>query len=40
LQTGAAAALAGGIVGGENARAQGQENLLNLGGQLAGFFGG
>ena len=38
LLTGAAAAQAGGIVGAENARSQGQENLLNLGGQIAGFF--
>ena len=40
LLTGAAAAQAGGIVGAENARGAGQENLLNLGGQIAGFFGG
>lgn len=38
LLTGAAAAQAGGIVGAENARGAGQENLLNLGGQIAGFF--
>ena len=40
LLTGAAAAQAGGLIGAENARVQGQENLFNLGGQLAGFLGG
>jgi hypothetical protein len=36
LRTGQAAALAGGIVGGANAEAQGAQNLLNLGGALGG----
>jgi len=33
------AALAGGQVGAANARSQGAQNLLSLGGQVAGFFG-
>ena len=40
LRTGKAAALAGGIVGGQNARAAGFNNILNLGGQIAGAFAG
>lgn len=40
LLTGQAAAGAGGIVGAANARTQGVNNLLNLGGLLAGGFGG
>lgn len=40
LLTGQGAALAGGIVGAENARGQGYSNLLNLGAQGLGFFGG
>ncbi len=40
LRTGAGAARAGGVVGSANARSQGATNLLNLGGQVAGAFGG
>lgn len=40
LLTGEGAALAGGIVGGQNARAGGLNNILNLGGQIAGSFAG
>lgn len=36
LLTGGAAAQAGGVVGGANARSQGIGNLLNLGGQIGG----
>jgi hypothetical protein len=38
LLTGQGAALAGGIIGGENARARGQENLFNLAGGIGGLF--
>jgi len=40
LLTGQGAALAGGIVGGQNARAGGVNNLLNLGGQIFGGLSG
>jgi hypothetical protein len=40
LRTDRGAALAGGVVGGQNARASGVNNLLNLGGQIFGGLGG
>ncbi len=40
LRTDRGAALAGGIVGGQNSRAAGFNNILNLGGQIAGAFAG
>jgi len=40
LRTGKGAALAGGVVGGQNARSAGFNNILNLGSQIAGAFAG